>query len=59
MSSREEVREPFSLDTVVKGLGKVPFSPPFLVLLPLFAFLLDRRGESASELLGNFPTLSA
>lgn len=49
-------REPFSLDVVVRTLSKVPFSPPFLILLPLLALALDRRHESVAEVLQTLPT---
>ncbi|WFC97353.1 hypothetical protein MYAM1_000063 [Malassezia yamatoensis] len=42
---------PFSLDTILHGLNKVPFSPPFLLILPLLVAILDCRSLSPTEVL--------
>ncbi|WFD39048.1 uncharacterized protein MJAP1_002018 [Malassezia japonica] len=59
MSSSANFREPFSVDTVIRALDKVPFSPPFLVILPVLALFLDRRGESVQDVISNLPTFAA
>ncbi|WFD30733.1 hypothetical protein MSPP1_001757 [Malassezia sp. CBS 17886] len=58
MSSVAPYREPFSLDTILRFLSKVPFSPPFLVILPVLALLLERRGVPLAEVFSNLPTLA-
>lgn len=49
-------REPFSIDVVFRTLDKVPLSPPFLILLPLIALALDRRGASFGDVLQTLPS---
>ncbi|WFD04349.1 hypothetical protein MOBT1_003056 [Malassezia obtusa] len=53
----DNFREPFTLDVVLRALDKVPFSPPFLVILPLLALALDSRGRTLSETLRALPEL--
>ncbi|PWZ00066.1 NAD(P)-binding protein [Testicularia cyperi] len=38
-----QFKEPFTLDVVLRFLDKIPFSTPFLVLLPALTFLYDRH----------------
>lgn len=38
-----QFREPFTIDTVLRVLGKVPFSTPFLALLPALALLYHKH----------------
>ncbi|KAL4402391.1 oxidoreductase [Malassezia pachydermatis] len=52
-----DFKAPFTLDTIVNFLDVVPFSAPFLVILPLAALVMDRRGQSVSQILTNLPTL--
>ncbi|WFD39049.1 uncharacterized protein MJAP1_002019 [Malassezia japonica] len=59
MSSPQNFREPFTIDVVIRALDKVPFSPPFLVILPVLALFLDRRGESVQDVISNLPTFAA
>ncbi|WFD19848.1 hypothetical protein MCAP1_002088 [Malassezia caprae] len=47
----------FSIDTVVHFLDVVPFSAPFLLVLPVAALVLDRRGQSVDQVLSNLPGL--
>lgn len=57
MSSSSSFREPFTLDLVLRKLDKVPFSPPFIVILPLLAVLLGRRSEGFPDMLMRLPSL--
>ena len=51
-------REPITLDLVLRSLDKVPFSKPFVVILPILALLWERRGQSLSSALLKLPSLS-
>lgn len=45
-------REPFTLDWIVRALDKVPFSPPFLLLIPALTLLYDgQRGVPSVDVL--------
>lgn len=52
-----EYKKPFTIDTIVKFLGAVPFSAPFLAVLPVLALVLERRGESVSQIMSSLPSL--
>lgn len=45
----------FSIDTIARFLDVVPFSAPFLLVLPVAALVLDRRGQSVDKVLSNIP----
>lgn len=45
----------FSVDSIARVLDVVPFSAPFLLVLPLAALVLDRRGHSVGQVLSNLP----
>lgn len=48
-----ESKRPFSIDTIVSFLDKVPLSPPFIVLIPVLTLLFDSRHGSVK-----MPTLA-
>lgn len=52
-----ELRDPFSIDSVIRFLDRVPFSAPFLAVIPAVAWLLDRR--SAAPVTAAGPAWSA
>lgn len=41
-------REPFTIDVLLRWLDRVPFSSPFLLILPALAFLYDRHTNPAA-----------
>lgn len=57
MSTSRAFREPFTLDVVLRALDRVPFSPPFLVLLPLLTLMWELRTLSPARLGASLPTL--
>ncbi|PKI84551.1 hypothetical protein MVES1_001626 [Malassezia vespertilionis] len=48
----------FDLDSIIRTLDKVPFSPPFLVILPVVALFLGNRGQSLNTVLQRAANLS-
>ena len=52
-----ELRDPFSIDSVIRFLDRVPFSAPCLAVIPAVAWLLDRR--SAAPVTAAGPAWSA
>lgn len=54
-----DVRGPVTLDVVLRALDQIPFSWPFVGILPLLALVYERRGaESWSGLVFPWPTVS-
>lgn len=52
-----DYKKRFSFDSIVEFLDVVPFSAPFLLVLPVAALVLDRRGQSVNQILSNLPNL--
>ena len=57
MSTSPTFREPFTIDVVLRALDRVPFSPPFLVLLPLLTLMWELRTLSPAHVAASLPTL--
>ncbi|PWN48194.1 NAD(P)-binding protein [Violaceomyces palustris] len=57
-AAEQRFKEPFTFDKCARILDKVPFSTPFLLILPLLTYLYDRKATSPTELVASLKHLS-